>query len=566
MGILNIASKEKMEELILLQQIRDLASHGEDSFVYEDNELLTKMFNNREAMNNTVSGSRLFKYGVSKGLHAGKALALIDDIGIADWASLSTPEDILNDSSAFNEVFANTRAFKYMRSTGLLEYIPIDYIESNGAQYIKTGWMYGSTNYTGCKIRFESELGLSDGKIWVVTGCGSGTNLYVGLNQSNKIYYGNGGSDVDTGVTYNGNKCIFELDLKNKTLTVTDSVSGTVYVNASNITLATPSRTSQEFFLFAYSNTSDQAMMHAEKLYMYQIYENDTLVRDFVPAKDFNGVICLYDKVTKQFFYNAGTGDFLYDHTHDYGDTWLYNETHHWKACTCGDKDGLDIHSDANTDGVCDICGHKMYTPVQYITLEDGAVIDTGILGTNTQTYMIDFEIYHAPSGKVNSYLMASTDDVYTDYCAGITFSTSVKKAYVKFNGLNRNTSYNVSSDFSYNTWSDRMTATQNLDTGVCMVNGEEVTSYQATLIDTVCDTNVIIGGYVSNGEIICSNVDTDIRIYESAIYDVDNNVLANLIPVKDLAGNACLYDKVSGEFLYNANTTSGTISASDQV
>ena len=47
------------------------------------------------------------------------------------------------------------------------------------------------------------------------------------------------------------------------------------------------------------------------KVYYFQIYDNDTLVRDFIPVLDGDGTPCMYDKVTKQFFYNQGTGEFI---------------------------------------------------------------------------------------------------------------------------------------------------------------------------------------------------------------------------------------------------------------
>jgi len=48
------------------------------------------------------------------------------------------------------------------------------------------------------------------------------------------------------------------------------------------------------------------------RIYSCQIYKNNLLVRNFIPAKDGQGVACLYDKVTDTFFYNQGTGDFSY--------------------------------------------------------------------------------------------------------------------------------------------------------------------------------------------------------------------------------------------------------------
>lgn len=47
------------------------------------------------------------------------------------------------------------------------------------------------------------------------------------------------------------------------------------------------------------------------KMYYFQIYDNDTLVRDFIPVLDSNGIPCMYDKVEGKFYYNQGTGNFI---------------------------------------------------------------------------------------------------------------------------------------------------------------------------------------------------------------------------------------------------------------
>lgn len=41
-----------------------------------------------------------------------------------------------------------------------------------------------------------------------------------------------------------------------------------------------------------------------------KVWDNGTLVRDYIPVIDWNGIICWYDKVNDQFYYNEGTGDF----------------------------------------------------------------------------------------------------------------------------------------------------------------------------------------------------------------------------------------------------------------
>ena len=48
-----------------------------------------------------------------------------------------------------------------------------------------------------------------------------------------------------------------------------------------------------------------------QRIYWCKIYDNNVLVRDLWPCYDPDGVLCLYDKVEKKYYYNAGTGEFI---------------------------------------------------------------------------------------------------------------------------------------------------------------------------------------------------------------------------------------------------------------
>ena len=48
------------------------------------------------------------------------------------------------------------------------------------------------------------------------------------------------------------------------------------------------------------------------KLYYLKIYDNDKIIRNFIPVLNKDEIPCLYDTVSKQPFYNQGTGEFLY--------------------------------------------------------------------------------------------------------------------------------------------------------------------------------------------------------------------------------------------------------------
>ena len=47
-------------------------------------------------------------------------------------------------------------------------------------------------------------------------------------------------------------------------------------------------------------------------IYLTKIYDNNTLVRNYIPVLDKNKRPCLFDKVSKTCFYNQGSGEFLY--------------------------------------------------------------------------------------------------------------------------------------------------------------------------------------------------------------------------------------------------------------
>lgn len=59
-------------------------------------------------------------------------------------------------------------------------------------------------------------------------------------------------------------------------------------------------------------SANNVALKGASKIYYLQIYQSDELVFDGIPVLDSNNIPCLYDKVSKQFFYNQGTGEFSY--------------------------------------------------------------------------------------------------------------------------------------------------------------------------------------------------------------------------------------------------------------
>ena len=49
------------------------------------------------------------------------------------------------------------------------------------------------------------------------------------------------------------------------------------------------------------------------RIYSFTISKDGKKIMNLIPALDRNGTPCMYDSVSKQTFYNAGTGEFLYE-------------------------------------------------------------------------------------------------------------------------------------------------------------------------------------------------------------------------------------------------------------
>ena len=63
-------------------------------------------------------------------------------------------------------------------------------------------------------------------------------------------------------------------------------------------------------FLLALNDVGTAGYFLSAKLYSCQIYDGDTLVRDFIPIKTTTNIYGLWDKVNRIFYSNAGTGTF----------------------------------------------------------------------------------------------------------------------------------------------------------------------------------------------------------------------------------------------------------------
>ena len=172
-------------------------------------------------------------------------------------------------------------------------YKKLEYIQSSGTQYINTG--FNPNQNTKIELDVLSAEGTSS-NIPYIFGAQDSNNYFVATWV---LGYGNG--MVTTGINlYDGKFHVVKVE------------NGALYKDGSIIAQRTVSSFSigVPIFLFAV-NSSRQSMGYgACKLRSCKIYDNGTLVRDFIPCKNASGVIGLWDDVNNTFYSNAGSGTF----------------------------------------------------------------------------------------------------------------------------------------------------------------------------------------------------------------------------------------------------------------
>lgn len=178
-------------------------------------------------------------------------------------------------------------------------YVQVEYIESSGTQYVDTGVTVKSNLVS--QLKFHTTWNVEG----VIYGCYPNSDqndyrlfnangvCYLDFPNSNRIF----GGSMLFGV-------IHEIEVGN--YYVKNLATGATIVSGSPVSFSEQSNTMK---VWLYEGSDRQ--YGRGKLYYLKIYEGETLVRDFVPCKSASGEVGLYDKVSAQFYGNAGTGEFI---------------------------------------------------------------------------------------------------------------------------------------------------------------------------------------------------------------------------------------------------------------
>ena len=177
-------------------------------------------------------------------------------------------------------------------------YQQLEYIEATGTQYIDTGFKPNSDTKLEFKINFQ------------------GSGHFLAYDKNNRY-----------GFYYDGNN--FRYDRQTLATTIGAFNAGVdwyieeykgvkIGTSPNSLTTYATDTTSfsvnQNFCLFAmcYNTDNNPSWFSKAKLYYFRMYNNGTLIRDFIPCyRISDGVIGMYDVVGKIFYTNKGTGSFV---------------------------------------------------------------------------------------------------------------------------------------------------------------------------------------------------------------------------------------------------------------
>lgn len=177
-------------------------------------------------------------------------------------------------------------------------YQEVEYIESDGPQYINTGLVPKAT----FKYKIKYSLNATGNQVLF----GSRTSGAFDTSR-NQIYF-NANNNAEGGPkTYLLN--IFNVNNVNLNIVPTQNVIvETPIMQNENCIIE---NATQPIYLFALNNRGAAVVFAKTKMYYYQIYDNSSLIRNFIPVYDTETQkYGMWESVQRKFYGNAGIGDF----------------------------------------------------------------------------------------------------------------------------------------------------------------------------------------------------------------------------------------------------------------
>lgn len=197
-------------------------------------------------------------------------------------------------------------------------YTEVEWIQSSGTQYIDTGAIFSNGVRAETKINLTSIT--SSSKKTPIFGAHNASEPYgrdyLSIDSSKNFEIGGG-----AGYRYFKNNTIttnvdYEVEASNIPGQESLVVNGELYKSTGGAAYATPF-TDLSLYLFRVNTTNDQWFENASmKLYYMKMYDyTNVLVRDYIPCKNSDGVVGMYDIIERKFYTLPALADLPAEYT-----------------------------------------------------------------------------------------------------------------------------------------------------------------------------------------------------------------------------------------------------------
>ena len=180
-------------------------------------------------------------------------------------------------------------------------YKRLEYIRSTGTQYVDSG--FKPNNNTRVVLDFEPTAAYSS-----IVGIFGTRDENSGTAKNQFVFWNSGASAFRT--DYYGTQKTLSVSTLLKRQTVDKNKNVTTIGSVSVTNTASTGQCANNLYLFCANSAGTANYFSKLKLYSCQIYDNGTLIRDYIPCQTASGEIGLWDDVNSVFYGNAGTGTF----------------------------------------------------------------------------------------------------------------------------------------------------------------------------------------------------------------------------------------------------------------
>ena len=181
-------------------------------------------------------------------------------------------------------------------------YTEIEYIETTGTQYIDTGFSPNQDTRVVMDADVANSKSLAFPAVFATDSSSSNKAKFVLMLYNDQAGFHDhyNGQVINSSSLDMYGRHIFE---KNKNITLLDDKTVSTFTYSafqSDITLS----------LFSSIDSGTRQYYAKVKMYSCQVYDNDVLIRDFVPCKNVSDTVGLYDTVNAKVYPNNGSGTF----------------------------------------------------------------------------------------------------------------------------------------------------------------------------------------------------------------------------------------------------------------